>query len=40
MKMNGTVEIALAPDYNSWETYQLNFCQGKDDNFLLGKYTY
>ena len=41
-KATGKVEIALAPDYDSSdsrETYNLNFCQGAWDNFLLGKYS-
>ena len=40
-KAKGKVEIALAPDYDSSYsriTYDLNFCQGARDNFLLGLY--
>ena len=40
-RTTGKVEIAFSPDYDSSdsrETYDLRFCQGKQDNFVLGQY--
>ena len=38
-KTTGEVKIAFALDYdssNSRKTYNLNFCRGTNDSFLLG----